>query len=124
MSKLTKAELRKLLNNKIPIGTKMLHIKSQGQYQITGYAFNTETEEVDVCYSPVDDATLTFSRPYHQCIDGRFVFEDSNHSRSTKDLATNQYNEVVLDESILDLDSWLPASAIDELINLLDKIDE
>lgn len=29
------------------------------------------------------------------------------------------YKEVVLDESILDLDSWLPQSAIDEVVELI-----
>lgn len=29
------------------------------------------------------------------------------------------YKEVVLDESILDLESWLPQSAVDELVALI-----
>lgn len=34
------------------------------------------------------------------------------------------YKEVVLDESILDLDSWLPQSAIDELVDLILQLEE
>lgn len=33
------------------------------------------------------------------------------------------YREVVLDESILDLDSWLPQSAIDEVVALILHLD-
>ena len=32
--------------------------------------------------------------------------------------------EVVLDESILDLDSWLPQSAIDEVVTLILHLEE
>lgn len=32
--------------------------------------------------------------------------------------------EVVLDESILDLDSWLPQSAIDEVVKLILHLEE
>ena len=32
--------------------------------------------------------------------------------------------EVVLDESILDLDSWLPQSAIDEVVELILQLEE
>lgn len=34
------------------------------------------------------------------------------------------YKEVVLDESILDLDSWLPQSAIDEVVKLILHLEE
>lgn len=34
------------------------------------------------------------------------------------------YKEFVLDESILDLDSWLPQSAIDELVDLILQLEE
>lgn len=34
------------------------------------------------------------------------------------------YKEVVLDESILDLESWLPQSAIDEVIELILHLEE
>lgn len=33
------------------------------------------------------------------------------------------YKEVVLDESILDLDSWLPQSAVDEVVALIIKLE-
>ena len=29
------------------------------------------------------------------------------------------YNEIILDESVLDVDSWLPEFAIDKLVELL-----
>ena len=32
--------------------------------------------------------------------------------------------EVILDESILDLDSWLPQSAIDEVVKLILHLEE
>lgn len=32
--------------------------------------------------------------------------------------------EVILDESILDLDSWLPQSAIDEVVKLILQLEE
>lgn len=31
------------------------------------------------------------------------------------------YNEIILDESILDIDSWLPKDALDELVKLVIK---
>lgn len=34
------------------------------------------------------------------------------------------YKEVVLDESILNLDSWLPHSAIDEIVALISHLEE
>lgn len=34
------------------------------------------------------------------------------------------YKEVVLDESILDLESWLPQSAIDEVVALILSLEE
>lgn len=34
------------------------------------------------------------------------------------------YKEVVLDESILDLESWLPQSAIEEVIELILQLEE
>ena len=34
------------------------------------------------------------------------------------------YKEVVLDESILDLESWLPQSAIDEVVELILQLEE
>lgn len=34
------------------------------------------------------------------------------------------YKEFVLDESILALDSWLPQSAIDELVDLILQLEE
>lgn len=34
------------------------------------------------------------------------------------------YKEVVLDESILDLESWLPQSAIDEVVELISQLEE
>lgn len=34
------------------------------------------------------------------------------------------YKEVVLDESILNLDSWLPQSAIDEVVALISHLEE
>lgn len=34
------------------------------------------------------------------------------------------YKEVVLDESILDLESWLPQSAIDEVIEVILHLEE
>lgn len=41
---------------------------------------------------------------------------------------TREYKSVVLDESILDIDSWLPQSAIDEvvqeIINYENKLEE
>ena len=33
------------------------------------------------------------------------------------------YKEVVLDDSILDLDSWLPQSAVDEVVALIIKLE-
>lgn len=33
------------------------------------------------------------------------------------------YKEVVLDESILDLDSWIPQSAVDEVVALILKLE-
>lgn len=33
------------------------------------------------------------------------------------------YKEVVLDDSILDLDSWLPQSAVDEVVALILKLE-
>lgn len=34
------------------------------------------------------------------------------------------YKEVVLDDSILDLDSWLPQSAVDEVVALILHLEE
>ena len=35
------------------------------------------------------------------------------------------YNEIILDESVLDVDSWLPEFAIDKLVeSLIELIDE
>lgn len=34
------------------------------------------------------------------------------------------YKEVVLDESILDLESWLPHSAIEEVVELILQLEE
>lgn len=34
------------------------------------------------------------------------------------------YKEVVLDESILNLDSWLPQSAVDEVVALILHLEE
>lgn len=33
------------------------------------------------------------------------------------------YKEVVLDDSILDLDSWLPQSAVDKVVALIIKLE-
>lgn len=34
------------------------------------------------------------------------------------------YNKIILDDSILDIDSWLPETAIDNIIALLNELED
>ena len=68
-----KQALRNALWPEIPVGTKILHQKTGGEYTIIGYAFDTRHDDLVALYRPKGDNTITFSRPYHQLIDGRFI---------------------------------------------------
>ena len=51
--------------------------------------------------------------------------EGSNPSPSLKDLKEDKImKKIILDESILDIDKWLPQEAIDQIVEIILQLEE
>lgn len=51
--------------------------------------------------------------------------EGSNPSPSVKDLKEDKImKKIILDESILDIDTWLPQEAIDQIVELIRNLEK
>ena len=51
--------------------------------------------------------------------------EGSNPSPSLKDLKEDKImKKIILDESILDIDKWLPQEAIDQMVEIILQLEE
>ena len=79
-----KQALRNALRPEIPIGTKILHQKTGGEYTIIGYAFDTRHDDLVALYRPKGDNTITFSQPYRQLIYGRYIIMARNSHTFSK----------------------------------------